>query len=85
VSDGSSIVAGARSRRRETRQARGAIEGFLAQLGTAPRGLHGVLEVAVAGTTRIDDPGARATLERIAGELSASSKLGKLARALLES
>ena len=62
-----------------------AIEAVLAQLSTAPRGLHAVLEVAVAGATRIRDPRARSTLERIAGEVSGSSKLGKLARALLES
>ena len=49
--------------------------------------VHGLLEVAAENATatgrRIDDAQARATLERIAGSVSSSSKLGKLAGTLL--
>ena len=65
-----------------------AIESVLARLGATPRGLHALLEVAVESATAtrrpIADERARAALERIAGEVSPSSKLGKLARALLD-
>ena len=64
------------------------VEGFLAHVGTRPRTLHGLLDVAVEASSatgqRVQDEPARATLERIAGDVSASSKLGKLARALLD-
>ena len=65
-----------------------AIEAVLAQLDAHPRGLHALLEVAVenvaASGRRIEDERARAALEAIAGSVSRSSKLGKLARSLLE-
>lgn len=60
----------------------------LAHLETAPRGLHALLEVAVdAGAAtgrRVQDERARAALERIASDVSRSSKLGRLARSLLD-
>ena len=63
------------------------VEGLLAQLRSRPSGLHGLLELALEGTTttgrRIEDARARATLTAIAGEVSSSSKLGRLARGLL--
>ncbi len=65
------------------------IEGFLANLAEPPRGLHGLLEVAVECATatrrRVEGDRARATLERLAAGASPSSKLAKLARALLAS
>jgi hypothetical protein len=64
------------------------IEGFLAHLGTRPRTLHGLLEVAVEAASatgqRMHDELARGTLERITGEVSSSSKLGRLSRSLLD-
>lgn len=64
-----------------------AIENVLAHLGTSPRGLHALLEVAVESATAtrrpITDEQARATLQRVAGGSSPSSKVGKLARTLL--
>ena len=64
------------------------VEHALARLETAPRGLHAVLEVAVEAATttgrRVENERARAALERIAGEASRSSKLGRLARSLLD-
>ena len=64
-------------------------EALLAHLGATPHGLHAPLEAALehATTARaaIERADARATLERIVGEVSASSKLGRLARGLLES
>ena len=65
-----------------------AIGAVLAQLAAHPRGLHALLEVAVenvaASGRRIEDERARAALDAIAGSVSRSSKLGKLARSLLE-
>jgi hypothetical protein len=64
------------------------VEAFLTHLGATPHGLHGPLEVALehatTGGSRVERPEARAALERIAGEVSASSKLGRLARGLLD-
>lgn len=66
-----------------------AVEGVLAHVATRPHGLHTLLEVGVEGATAtgrlIEDERARAALERIAGDVSASSKLGKLVRKLLGS
>jgi Family of unknown function (DUF6493) len=63
------------------------VEGVLAHLETRPHGLHAVLEVAVESSTatgrRIDDEQARAALARIASDVSATSKVGKLAGSLL--
>jgi hypothetical protein len=57
------------------------------RLGSAPRGLQGILEVAlessVATRQSIRDERARAALERMAADASPSSKLGKLTRGLL--
>jgi hypothetical protein len=64
-----------------------AIEFALARLETVPRGLHALLEVAVeqsaATGRRIEHVRARATLERISGDVSRASKLGRFARSLL--
>ena len=64
------------------------IEGLLGHLETTPRGLHALLEVAVESATatgrRVEDAQARATLERLAADVSRSSKLGKLTRSLLD-
>jgi hypothetical protein len=64
-----------------------AIEVVLARLGTRPHGLHALLEVAVDGASatgrRVVDERARGTLTRVAADVSPSSKLGRLARALL--
>ena len=61
---------------------------FLRHLSATPHGLQAVLETVVEHGTRarygIEDASSRAALERMAGEVSASSKLGKSARALLE-
>jgi hypothetical protein len=63
------------------------VEATLACLTTRPHGLHALLEVCVEGATatgrRIEDGRARAALETIAADVSPTSKLGKLARALL--
>jgi hypothetical protein len=63
------------------------VEATLACLAGRPHGLHALLEVAVEGATatgrRIEDQRARAALEGITGDVSPSSKLGKLARTLL--
>ena len=64
------------------------IEGLLGHLETTPRGLHALLEVALENGTatgrRVEDAQARATLERLAADVSRSSKLGKLTRSLLD-
>ena len=64
------------------------VEALLAHLRATPHGLHGPLEVALehatSGGSKVERAEARAALERIAGEVSASSKLGRLARELLE-
>jgi hypothetical protein len=66
-----------------------ACEAVLAHLDSRPRTLHALLEVAAeneaATGARIQDERARRTLEGIVADLSASSKLGRLARALLTS
>jgi hypothetical protein len=66
-----------------------AIESVVAHLLTRPRGLHALLEVAMdnaaATHRRIEDERARSALERLAGDASRSSKIGKVARSLLES
>ena len=65
------------------------VEAVLAELDTRPHALHVLLDVAVecaAATGRpVTDDRARAALRSIADEASRSSKLGTLARALLES
>jgi hypothetical protein len=62
-------------------------EAVLAHLETRPRNLHSLLEVAAESATatgrEIADARARATLERVAADVSPSSKLATLARALL--
>jgi hypothetical protein len=64
------------------------VEAVLAVLETRPRALHALLDVAVetAAATggRIEDERARATLSGIVEDVSASSKIGTLARSLLE-
>jgi Family of unknown function (DUF6493) len=69
-------------------QAMRTIERVLAHLGTRPHGLHALLDVAVEAAAatgrRIEDEQARATLTAIAGAVSRSSKLGRLARSLIE-
>ena len=64
------------------------VEAVLARLETRPHALHTLLEVAVESAAatggRIENGGARSTLEAIAAEASRSSKLGRLARSLLE-
>ena len=56
---------------------------FLRHLSATPHGLQAVLETVVEHGTRarygIEDASSRAALERMAGEVSASSKLGKSA------
>jgi hypothetical protein len=63
------------------------VESLLAHLASRPHGLHAPLAVAAEGAAatgqRIQDERARATLERFRDDSSPSSKLGKLARALL--
>jgi Family of unknown function (DUF6493) len=64
------------------------VEALVTGLRATPHGLHGILEVALeqataAGVT-VERADARAALERIAGEVSASSKLGRLTRGLLD-
>jgi len=65
-----------------------AVEELLARLESRPRNLHAPLAVAVESSTasgrRIEDEQARATLEALAGGVSRTSKLGTLARALLD-
>jgi hypothetical protein len=64
------------------------VEHVLTHLQTQPHGLHALLDVAVdcAATTgrRVVDERARAALIRAAAGVSPSSKLGRLARVLLE-
>lgn len=64
------------------------VEAALARLETRPHALHALLEVAVEAAAatggRIEDGGARSTLDAIAADASRSSKLGRLARSLLE-
>jgi hypothetical protein len=64
------------------------IEALLGAVEKTPNGLHALLELAVelaaASGARIESPAARATLERVGGEVSKSAKVGKLARDLLE-
>jgi hypothetical protein len=54
---------------------------------TRPRALHALLDVAVESAAatggRVEDERARATLVGIVDDVSASSKIGKLARSLL--
>jgi hypothetical protein len=61
---------------------------FVRRLETTPHGLQAVVEAVLEHGTRVgyglDDVAARAGLERIAGEVSRSSKLGRSALALLE-
>jgi Family of unknown function (DUF6493) len=63
------------------------VECLLANLESQPRTVHSVLGLAVEGSTvsgrKIEDERARAKLERMAAGTSRSSKLGKLAHALL--
>jgi hypothetical protein len=65
------------------------VVGLAAALPSTPRGLVGSLELAAelsaATGQRVDGGAERAALERIAGEVSATSKLGRSARALLRS
>lgn len=62
-------------------------EAVLAHLETRPRNLHSLLEVVAESATAtgrpIADERARATLERVAADVSPSSKVGTVARALL--
>lgn len=64
------------------------VEALVAGLRATPHGLHGILEVALEQATAagviVERADARAALERIAGDVSASSKLGRLARGLLD-
>jgi Family of unknown function (DUF6493) len=64
------------------------VEALLARLTATPHGLHAPLEVAVEHASSlgwaVENADARATLERIVGEVSPSSKLGRLARQLLD-
>ena len=64
------------------------IDALLAAVDKTPRGLHALLELAVElaalSGARIESPAARATLERVGGEVSKTAKVGKLARDLLE-
>ena len=65
------------------------VVGLAAALPATPRGLVGPLELAsklsAATGYRVNGGAERAALERIAAEVSASSKLGRSARALLRS
>jgi Family of unknown function (DUF6493) len=69
-------------------QAMRTIECILAHLGTRPHALHALLDVAAEAAAatgrRVEDERARATLTAIAAEVSRSSKLGRLARSLIE-
>jgi hypothetical protein len=64
------------------------VEALLARLDATPHGLHAPLEVALEHATTVgyavERPDARAALERIAGDVTPSSKLGRLARGLLD-
>jgi Family of unknown function (DUF6493) len=64
------------------------VEGMLGSMQETPRNLHSVLEVALelaARTgTRVTLRAARVTLERVSAQVSRSSKLGTVARRLLE-
>lgn len=61
---------------------------FAAACGTTPPGLVAPLsaahELAVSTGLRIEGPAERAALERVAGEVSGTSKLGRAARGLLK-
>ena len=63
-------------------------EAFLARLNVTPHGLQApleaVLEHAAGAGLAVRRPDAREALERIAGEVSRGSKLGRVSRALLE-
>jgi Family of unknown function (DUF6493) len=63
------------------------VEALVASLTTAPRNLHVPLEIALELATAlrmaVEGPQARAALERIAGDSSRTSKLGRASRALL--
>jgi hypothetical protein len=65
-----------------------ALEAFVSRCQATPHGLHGpveaMLEHAVASRLALTTREGRAAFERIAGEVSASSKLGRLTRRLLE-
>jgi len=62
-------------------------EAVIARLQATPHGLHGPLEVmlehATSAGVEVQRADARAALERVAGEVSSSSKLGRLAHSLL--
>jgi hypothetical protein len=64
------------------------VESVLGYLGTRPHGLHVLLDVATeaaaASGRGIADERARASLTAISNEASRSSKLGRLARTLLD-
>jgi hypothetical protein len=64
------------------------VEALVASLQATPHGLHAVLEVALECATSaglaVEREDARAALERITREVSAGSKVGRLARGLLE-
>ena len=64
------------------------IDALFAALEKTPNGLHTLLElateVAAATGARIESAAARATLERVSGEVSNNAKVGKLARGLLD-
>lgn len=63
-------------------------EALLARLTESPHGLHAPLEAVLEHATRaglaVKRAEARAALERIAGEVSRSSKLGRVVRSLLD-
>jgi hypothetical protein len=63
-------------------------EAFLTRLNVTPHGLQApleaVLEHAAGAGLAVERAEARAALERIAGEVSRGSKLGRVSRALLE-
>jgi hypothetical protein len=63
-------------------------EVVVARLQATPHGLHGPLEVMLEHATSaglgVQRADTRAALERVTGEVSSSSKLGRLARVLLD-
>jgi hypothetical protein len=62
------------------------LESYVTRCSSTPHGLHGPVEAALehAVSARLSLAGGRDAFERIAAEVSASSKLGRLTRRLLE-
>jgi hypothetical protein len=64
------------------------VEALLARMPETPHGLHAPLEAVLEYATRtgltVKRADARVALERIAGEVSRSSKLGRVVRSLLD-